>query len=496
VVLERFNPAARTVIRIAQDVARQDRSQLIGTDHLLVALTVSLGTDASRALALLGVFEAEVRKRVKSKGRWHRLSPPHIPFAPELYQVIKAGAAWADGRGDLDISSEHLLLWLVYQPQSAGGRILTDLGVSLNSARNALAEVAGSGQSAEELRDGAQVADGPYPVRRANSAPDRQDVGAADASMRSVMRVDIPPDQAWPLLSSPHVWALSPRGCVMFDVAGPDQMWLLAGQLPGSLGHSPWCVVFETSMTPARMELKLSGRLREPLGFTLSVVPRGRGACDVCVSWTVTAMPGPSPGAQAAMKRELDKWLLAICSVLEGRSPWPAGDIPPELRRAWTAERRIEQPVSKSAAVLIDAEPDTVWNVLHSTWKPALEGWPPRICSGYVPGTPVGAVGEMRYGVFRHADGSHGGFVDVVIQYEDRQSVVTQDISPWSDRTSYRLSADGGGSRLEITREWPGALLVATTEDAVTQLLDSPHELLDAYKTHIESSTRGSDEPA
>jgi hypothetical protein len=195
------------------------------------------------------------------------------------------------------------------------------------------------------------------------------------------------------------------------------------------------------------------------------------------------------------MKRELDEWLHAICKVLEGRSPWPTGDIPPKLLRAWSTERRIEQPVTKSAAVLIDAEPDTVWNVLRSTWRPAIEGWPPQICSGYVPGAPVGAVGEMRYGVFRRADGSPGGFVDVVIQCEDRQSVVTQDISPWNDRTGYRLSAEGGKTRLEI-REWPGATVVADTEDVVTQLLDSPRKLLDAYKTHIESSTRGAEEPA
>jgi len=496
VVLERLNPAARTVIITAQDVARQDRSHLIGTDHLLLALTVSPGTDASGALTLLGVSEAEVRKRVKSKGRWHRPSPPHIPFAQELKQVISAGVAWVNDRGDLDVSTERLLLWLVYQPQSAGGRILTDLGVSLNSARNALAEVAGSGHSAEELRDAAQVASGPYPAGRANTASDRQGAGAADASMRSVMRVDIPPDRAWPLLSSPYVWALSPRGCVMFDVAGPDQLWLLAGQFPGSRGHAQHCLVFETSMAPARMELKLSGRSRESLGFTLSVVPRGRGACDLCVSCTVTAMTSPSPSAQAAMKRELDEWLHAICSVLEGRNPRPTGDIPPKLLRAWSTERRIEQPVTKSAAVLIDAEPDTVWNVLRSTWTPAIAGWPPQICSGYVPGAPVGAVGEMRYGVFRRADGSPGGFVDVMIQYEDRQSVVTQDISPWSDRTSYRLSAEGGRSRLEITREWPGVELVISTEDGATKILDSPRKLLDAYKTHIESSIRGAEEPA
>jgi Clp amino terminal domain, pathogenicity island component len=508
VVLERFNPAARTVVVNAQDVARQDRSHLIGTDHLLVALTVSLGTGAFRALALLGVSEAEVRKRVGSKGRWHRPSPPHIPFAPELTQVIKAGAASATGHGDLDIGSEHLLLWLVYYPQSAGGRILADLGVSPNSARDALAEVAGAGPSAEELRDAAQAAAGPDPIRRVDSEPDRQGVDAADATIRSVMRVDIPPDQAWPLLSSPHVWALSPRGCVMFDVPGPGPLWLLAGEFPGRDGLVPQCIVFETSMTPGRMELKLSGRLnlsgrlklsgrlREPLDYALSVVPRGRGASDVSVSCTAPAMSSPSIGAQAANKRELDEWLRAICDVLVGRSPRPAGEIPPKLLRAWTSERRIEQPVTKSAAVLIDAEPDAVWNVVHGTWTAAIEGWPSLICSGHVPGTPVGAVGEMQYGVFRRADGSRGGSVSVVIQHEDRQMAVTQNISPWNARTSYRLSAEGGRSRLEMTCEWPGATMVANTEDAVTRLLESPRKILDAYKTHIESSTRGTEDPA
>jgi hypothetical protein len=495
VVLERFNPAAQAVIIIAQDMAREDRSRLIDTDHLLLALTVMRGTDASRALALLGVSEAEVRKRMKKKGRWRQPSPPHIPFALELRRIIRAGVAWGADRGDLDIGSEHLLLALVVHPQSAGGRILTGLGVSPNSARNAIAEVAGSGQSAEELRDAPRGAAGPYTAGRANSDPHRQGVDAAEASMRSVLRVDIPPDRAWPVLSSPHVWALS-RGCIMFDVPGPDQLWLLAGEFPGSRGNGPRCLVFETSVTPARMELKLSGRLPRPLGFALSVVPRGRGQSDLSVSCTRTAVGNSNPRGEADVKRELDEWLRAIANVVVGRSPRPAGEIPPKLLHAWTTERRIEQPVTKSAAVLIDAEPDTVWNVLNSTWAPPIEGWPTSICSGYVPGAPVGAVGEMRYGVLRRADGSPGGYVDVVIQYEDRQSVVTQDINPWGDRTSCRLSAEAGASRLEMTSQWPGAKLVLDSEESIKQFLDAPRRHLDAYKAHIESSTRGTEEPA
>jgi Clp amino terminal domain, pathogenicity island component len=495
VVLESFNPAARTVVGIARDMARNDRSHLIETDHLLLALTVMRGTDASRALALLGVSEADVRKRMKRKGRWHQPSPPHIPFSPGLKQVIRAGAAWASRHGDLEISSAHLLLWLVAHPQSAAGRILTDLGVSQNSAWNALAEVVGPGQSAEELRDAGQVVTGRNAARRASGDPHRQGAGATEVSMRSVMRVDSPPDQAWTLLSSPHVWALS-RGCVMFDVPGPDRRWLLAGEFPGSRGTGPRCLVFETSVAPARMELKLSGRLRGPLGFALSVVPRGPGASDLSVSCTVTGTGNAGPGLQAAMKRQLDEWLRAIATVLMSPGPHPAGEIPPELLRAWTAERRIEQPVTRTAAVLIDAGPDTVWNVLRSAWTPEIEGWAHGMCSGYVPGAPVGAVGEMRYGVYRGAEGSTGGFVDVVIQYEERRSVVTQGISPWGDRTSFTLSAEGGMSRLEMTQEWPGAKLAASTEEFATELLESPRRHLDAYKAHIESSTRGTAEPA
>jgi hypothetical protein len=274
----------------------------------------------------------------------------------------------------------------------------------------------------------------------------------------------------------------------MFDVPGPGQLRLLVGDSPGRRGHVPQCLVLETSMTPARMELKLSSRLPKPLSFTLSVVPRGRGVSEVSVSYMVTAAPSLNIGGQAAMKRELDEWLRAICNVMVGRSPQPTGDISPKLLRAWTTGRRIEQPVARSAAVLIDAAPDTVWNVLHSTWQPAIEGWPPWICTGYVPGAPVGAIGEMQYGVFRRADGSPGGFVDVAIQYEDQQSIVTQDISPWSDRTSYRISAEGGKSRLEVTREWASVTLVVNTEDTVTKFLESPRKILDAYKAHIESA--------
>ncbi len=493
-VFERFSPAAQTVIVRAQDVARGDRSHEIGTDHLLLALTESPGTDASRALALLRVSEPEVRKRLERKGRTRRSPPPHIPLSPELKLVISAAVAWANDHGDLEISSEHLLRGLVYHPRSAGGRILTDLGVSLGSARSALAQVTEAAQPAEELPDAAQVATGTQAASRAGSAPRRQAAGAADSSIRSVIRVASPADQAWSLVSSPQVWALSPRGCIMFEVPGPDQLWLLAGELPGSRGLAPQCQVFEASTTPSRMELKLSARLRGPISFTFSVVPRRNGSADIIVTRAAIAVRGNSAAANVAAVRELDKWLRAIGNVLEGRSPRPTGEIPPRLFRAWTTERRIEQPVTKTAVVLIDAEPDAVWSVLQSAWQPTLEGWPPWICSGYVPGAPVGAIGEMRYGLYRRADGSPGSFVDVVIRYEDRHSTVMQDISPWSDRTSYRLTEAEGKSRLEITREWPAVALAARTEDYATKLLDSPGMLLDAYKTHIESTSRGTAE--
>lgn len=179
-----------------------------------------------------------------------------------------------------------------------------------------------------------------------------------------------------------------------------------------------------------------------------------------------------------------------------GRSPRPTGDIPPKLLRAWTTERRIEQPVTESAAVLIDAEPDTVWKVLTSTWTAEIEGWPPWICTGRVPCAPVGGIGEMEYGVFRRDDGSPGGTVSVVVQYNEGKSVVTRDISPSNIRASYRLSAVEGKTRLEMTREWPGATLVANNDDVVTRHLEYPRQLLDAYKTHIESLPRGTVEPA
>jgi hypothetical protein len=485
-VFERFNPGARAVIVMSQEVARKQQSSLIDSGHLLLALTLSLGTDSSRALALLGVSEAEVRKRVERRAGGRRPSPSHIPFAPELKQVLVSAATWAKGYGDPDVTSDHLLLGLFRHPESAGARMLTELGVSLAMARKALADVAGSGQEPEELRDAAQAATSPYALARARGDTDQPRRRAAEASTRSTLRVDSPPDRAWSLLSSPHVWALSPRGCVMFEVAGLDQLWFLAGAVPGGIGDAQ-CLVFETSATPDRMELTLSARVREPLRFTLAVVPGRRGSSELRVTRTITAAPPRKPVSTPAMQRQLDEWLRAIGKVLEGRAPWPAGEIPPNVLSAWTSERRIEQPVSKSAAVLIDADQETVWNVLNRPSAPAIEGSPSAICSGYVPGARVGGVGEAHYLVFRQADGSHRGRVHVLIRYEELQLAVIQDIMPGYGQASYRLSVEAGKTRLELTQVWPGATLATSTGTSVARILEFPRKAVDAYKAHIES---------
>jgi ATP-dependent Clp protease ATP-binding subunit ClpA len=128
---------------VAQETARQRKRQQLGTDDLLAGLAEPNGTSSSRALAALGVVVADIKGSAGRAG-W-RSSPGHIPMAADTKRVIEAAVREADSRGDAQVGSDHLLLGLVAERHGAGGRIISELGLSYDAVRAALASVAGPG---------------------------------------------------------------------------------------------------------------------------------------------------------------------------------------------------------------------------------------------------------------------------------------------------------------------------------------------------------------
>ncbi len=173
-MFERFTKCARVVVIHAQEIARERRSAMIGTEHLLLALFAVpdglAGTILARlqvdwagveadlergapfdadGLAMLGIDLAEVRRQAEetfgpgaldrtraAHGRWRG---GHIPFAHDAKKALELALREAVRLGHGCIGTEHLLLGLLHDGQARD--VLVARGVGLDGTRALVEEL-------------------------------------------------------------------------------------------------------------------------------------------------------------------------------------------------------------------------------------------------------------------------------------------------------------------------------------------------------------------
>lgn len=180
-MFERFTDHARTTVIDAQQQARALGHDWIGTEHLLLALTVGqglgsialreLGVDHERvrgavlklgsggrvkdtgpdpqALETIGIDLDAVRRRVEETfgpgalertragaGRRDRRRG-HVPFTRRAKTLLELSLREALALRHRHIGTEHILLAFARLPTALGTRVLADLGVNPDAIRRA-----------------------------------------------------------------------------------------------------------------------------------------------------------------------------------------------------------------------------------------------------------------------------------------------------------------------------------------------------------------------
>jgi hypothetical protein len=138
-VFERFTDRGRRVLVLAQEEARLLDHRFIGTEHLLLGLLHEGDGLAAKTLTSLGISLDAARKKVdKRTGRLESGAPGSPPFTPEATQLLEFSSREALQLGHKGIDTEHLLLGLARQGESAAVEVLASLGVGLDQARRTL----------------------------------------------------------------------------------------------------------------------------------------------------------------------------------------------------------------------------------------------------------------------------------------------------------------------------------------------------------------------
>ena len=143
---EKFSERARRVLTIAQEEARQMNHSYIGTEHVLLGLAREEEGVAAKVLTNLGVSLNKVRSAVEFiSSRGERPSTGETGLTPRAKRVIELAIDEARQLGHNYIGTEHLLLGLLREGEGVAAGVLDSLGVTLERARAATAQVLSQG---------------------------------------------------------------------------------------------------------------------------------------------------------------------------------------------------------------------------------------------------------------------------------------------------------------------------------------------------------------
>lgn len=143
----RFTERAQKVLALAQDEANRLGHNNIGTEHVLLGLVREGEGIAAKALYALGLGAEKIQEEVENLiGRGQDVSQtPH--YTPRAKKVIELSMDEARKLGHSYVGTEHILLGLIREGEGVAARVLNNLGVSLNKARQQVLQLLGSNES-------------------------------------------------------------------------------------------------------------------------------------------------------------------------------------------------------------------------------------------------------------------------------------------------------------------------------------------------------------
>jgi ATP-dependent Clp protease ATP-binding subunit ClpC len=150
-MFDRFTERAQKVLSYAKEEAQRLGHNNIGTEHILLGLIREGDGIAARALKALGLELDRIREEVEALiGRGHD-APFNSAYTPRAKKVIEITIDEARKMTHTYVGTEHILLGLIREGEGVAARVLNNLGISLNAARDQVMMQLGGGESVSPL---------------------------------------------------------------------------------------------------------------------------------------------------------------------------------------------------------------------------------------------------------------------------------------------------------------------------------------------------------
>ncbi|MGL4521799.1 MAG: ATP-dependent protease ATP-binding subunit ClpC [Bacilli bacterium] len=143
----RFTERAQKVLALAQEEAIRLGHTNIGTEHILLGLVSEGEGIAAKALNALGLSAEQIQKEVEQLIGRGTEGQQNIHYTPRAKKVIELSMDEARKLGHTYVGTEHILLGLIREGEGVAARVLGNLNVSLNKARQQVLQLLGSNET-------------------------------------------------------------------------------------------------------------------------------------------------------------------------------------------------------------------------------------------------------------------------------------------------------------------------------------------------------------
>ncbi|MBS4210512.1 ATP-dependent protease ATP-binding subunit ClpC [Bacillus sp. FJAT-50079] len=143
----RFTERAQKVLALSQEEAVRLGHSNIGTEHILLGLVREGEGIAAKALYGLGLGPEKIQKEVEDLIGRGKDKAESIHYTPRAKKVIELSMDEARKLGHSYVGTEHVLLGLIREGEGVAARVLTNLGVGLNKARQQVLQLLGSNEA-------------------------------------------------------------------------------------------------------------------------------------------------------------------------------------------------------------------------------------------------------------------------------------------------------------------------------------------------------------
>lgn len=139
----RFTERAQKVLALAQEEATRLHHPGVGTEHILLGLVREGEGIAARALQMLGVEANKVQQEVERIIGEGQGQVNAMTYTPRAKKVIELSIDEARKLNHTYVGTEHILLGLIREGEGVAARVLANMNVSLNKARQQVLQLLG-----------------------------------------------------------------------------------------------------------------------------------------------------------------------------------------------------------------------------------------------------------------------------------------------------------------------------------------------------------------